>query len=304
MKARPDILKATDFIWRTSRLLEQHRFAFLFLDGSGDVVLKALRPYQNTDGGFGHALEPDLRGPASQPLAVWSALRILDEIDGFDDPIVKQACDYLMTITTAEGGVPFALPSIRSYPHVPWLQPEDQPPASINPTAGIAGLLYKHHVEHPWLELASAYCWHYIESSERWVVERELSDFERVSAGYDIRAALPFLDFVADRNRAEKAQEHIGQYLLKREIVTLDPHASGETHTPLVFATQPESIIRQLFSDEIIDIHLDRLVAAQQEDGGWPINWSVWAPVTELEWRGCATIDALQTLRAYMRFHT
>ncbi len=65
MKTRPDLSKATDFIWRTARLLDRHRFAFLFLDGPRDAVLRALRPYQNADGGFGHALEPDLRGPVS-----------------------------------------------------------------------------------------------------------------------------------------------------------------------------------------------------------------------------------------------
>ncbi|OLB32290.1 MAG: hypothetical protein AUH05_18835 [Ktedonobacter sp. 13_2_20CM_53_11] len=301
MKTTPDFSQATDFIWRTARLLDRHRFAFLFLDGPRDAVLAALRPYQNADGGFGHALEPDLRGPVSQPLPVWSALRVLDEINAFDDPMVKHACDYLMTITTSEGGVPFALPSIRSYPRVPWLQPDDQPLASINPTAGIAGLLHKHRVDHPWLERATTYCWHYIESGERWVSERDLSDFERASEGYDVRAVLPFLDFVPDRNRAEKALERIRQYLFEQKIVALDPAASGDVHTPLDFAPRPTSIARQLFSDETIDTYLEALVAAQQEDGGWPIGWPIWTPVTGLEWRGWATIDALTTLRAYGR---
>src|SRR5689334_1121620 len=106
MKTRPDLSKATDFMWRAARLLERHRFAFLFLGGPHDAVLAALRPYRNTDGGFGHALEPDIRGPVSQPLAVGAALTLLDEINAFDDPMLKQACDYLMTVSTAEGGVP------------------------------------------------------------------------------------------------------------------------------------------------------------------------------------------------------
>ncbi len=49
------------------------------------------------------------------------------------------------------------------------------------------------------------------------------------------------------------------------------------------------------------DTHLDALVAAQEEDGGWPINWQVWTPITGLEWRGWATIEALKTLQAYGR---
>jgi hypothetical protein len=301
MKTKPDLSKATDFTWRTARLLDRHRFAFLFLDGPRDAVLAALRPYQNADGGFGHALEPDLRGPVSQPMPVSSALSVLDEISAFDDPMLKQACDYLMTITTAEGGVPFALPSIRPYPRVPWLQPDDQPSASILPTASLAGLLHKHRVDHPWLDHATAYCWQHIEPGKTWASERELSDFERASAGYDVRTILSFLDFVPDRNRAEEALRHMRQTIFEQKLVALDPAASGEAHTPLQFAPRPESLARQLFADEIIDTHLDALVAAQEQDGGWPINWQVWTPITGLEWRGWATIEALKTLQAYGR---
>ena len=299
MKSRPDISKAAGFIWRTARLLDRHRFAYLFLDGPRDAVSGALRSYQNADGGFGHALEPDMRAPVSLPQPVWSALRVLDEIDVFDDLMVKQACDYLMTFTTAEGGVPFALPSIRPYPRVPWLQPDDQPPASINPTAGIVGLLHKHRIDHPWLERATSYCWQFVESEERWVLERNLSDFERASEGYDARAALAFLEFVPDRNRAEKALERLRRYLFEQQIVALDTTATGDIHTPLDFAPRPESSMRRFFSDEIINVHLDKLSTAQEEDGGWPISWPVWTPAAGLEWRGWATIEALKTLQIH-----
>ena len=87
----------------------------------------------------------------------------------------------------------------------------------------------------------------------------------------------------------------------QRKLVALDPAAAGEVHTPLQFAPRPESLARQLFADEIIDTHLDALVAAQEQDGGWPINWQVWTPITGLEWRGWATIEALKTLQAYGR---
>ena len=56
---------AEDFIWRAARLLDRHRYALLFADGSAEAVLEALRGYRNADGGFGHALEPDLRCPAA-----------------------------------------------------------------------------------------------------------------------------------------------------------------------------------------------------------------------------------------------
>ena len=193
MTTTPNLSKATDFIWRTARLLEQRRFAYLFLDGQRQAVLEALRPYQNPDSGFGNGLEPDIRGPVSQPVPTWTALCILDEAGAFADPLVTRACDYLLTITTPDGGVPFVLPSVRDYPRAPWWETGDQPPASLNPTAAIAGLLHKHRVEHPWLTAATEYCW------------RKLDEMERTDP-YEMRAVLPFLDFVSDRQRAENVR--------------------------------------------------------------------------------------------------
>src|SRR5207245_7278472 len=106
----------------------------------------------NDDGGFGNALEPDSRTPLSQPLTTTLALEILDEIDRFDDELVGPVCEYLVSITAPDGGVPFVHPSIRPYPRAPWLEAVDDPPGSLLPTAGLAGLLHKHGVTHAWLE--------------------------------------------------------------------------------------------------------------------------------------------------------
>jgi hypothetical protein len=71
MATQPDLSAASAFIWRSARLIDRYRFAYLFLDGEREAVLAALRPYQNPDGGFGNALEPDLRATLSQPAPAW-----------------------------------------------------------------------------------------------------------------------------------------------------------------------------------------------------------------------------------------
>ena len=292
MTGAPDLARATDFIWRTARLLDRRRFAALFLDDAEGkeraAVVTTLRPYQNGDGGFGNALEPDIRAPLSQPIPTWTALCILDEADAFDDPMVTKACDYLQTITTAEGGVPYALPSVRDYPRAPWWETDDRPSASLNPTAAIAALLHKHSVAHPWLATADAYCW------------RALDAISETSP-YEMRAVLPFLEHAPDRERAEAIFARLGKLMLAQNLVTLTPTTEEETHSPLNYAPTPQSIARGLFSDEVIAAHLDALAAAQQEDGGWLFNWPVWNPTTALEWRGVVTIVALTTLRAHGR---
>lgn len=288
MGTQPDLAKATAFLWESARLLERHRFTSMFLGGGPQAVLEALHPYQNADGGFGHGLEPDIRAPVSQPVPTWMALCILDEAGAFHDPMVMRACDYLLSITTSQGGVPFTLPSVNPYPRAPWWQSEDQPSASLNPTAAIVALLQRNHVEHPLVAQAADYCW------------RQLEEMDQTSP-YEMRAVFPFLDAAPDRQRAEQVFARVGPKILEQKLVTLEPVLQQETHTPLNFAPHPQSLARRLFSDKVIDIHLDALAAAQQEDGGWLFNWLDWNRAAALEWRGIVTVEALVTLRAYGR---
>jgi len=279
---------AAGFVWRTARLLDRHRFARLFLDGDRAPVLAALAAYQNPDGGFGNALEPDLRGPASQPEPVEVAFGVLDEVGAMDHPMVAAACDWLVTATTPDGGVPFVLPSAAEHPRAPWWETQPDPPASLVPTAAVAGLLHKHRVAHPWLEGATGYGWRAIDAMAG-------------TSPYEVRAVLPFLDHVPDRDRAEAAFSRVGALTLDQGLVALDPGATGEVHTPLDYAPTPDTMARRLFDDDVIAAHLDHLVASQQPDGGWNVSFPAWTEAAGLEWRAWATVHNLTVLRAYGR---
>lgn len=286
---------AQEFMWKNARLLDRQLFDRLFCGGASQGVVAALRAYQNPDGGFGHALEPDKRCPESQPVDVEQAFHILDWIGAFDDPeisgtvvreMVLPACDFLVSITTPEGGVPFALPSVNDYPHASWWTVEGTPPPNLNPTAGIAGLLLKHQIEHPWLEKAVDYCWQAIEASEsNWY--------------HEVVLMVAFLEHAPDRARAERNLARIKERIALPGAVELDPQAGGYVKKPLDWAPVPGSLFRSLFDDDTIARHLAALAALQQEDGGWPISWGAVSPGVELEWRGRVTIEALWTLKAY-----
>jgi hypothetical protein len=71
--------------------------------------------------------------------------------------------------------------------------------------------------------------------------------------------------------------------------------------TPLHLAPTPDAFWRRLFSDEVIEGHLDRLVRDQQDDGGWAITWEPPGASATLEYRGVETLRALRVLRAYGR---
>jgi hypothetical protein len=214
---------------------------------------------------------------------VQHALEILDAV-GPDAAMVRSACDFLTTITTAEGGVPFVLPTARTYPHAPWWNTDDNPPASLNPTAAIVGLLHKLGVEHPWLKRATAYCWVRIAALQP-------------SEMHEIGVAITFLRYIGDRRRAERELERLGQQLLTSGLVA-DISATDYVRKPLDWAPTPDHPLRGLFDEATIEANLDVLIAGQQEDGGWPITWPPISPGCELEWRGWVTLAALQTLRA------
>jgi hypothetical protein len=114
--------RAEQFVWLTARVLEQRRFAYHFLNGGADPVETALAAYLNEDDGYGHALEPDLRGPVSQPLHTGHALRVLDSIGRCGGQRVERVCRYLSSVSTPEGALPAIHPSQRGYPSAPFVK--------------------------------------------------------------------------------------------------------------------------------------------------------------------------------------
>jgi hypothetical protein len=280
-----DVLhRASTYLLLHARLIDRLRFEALFAGGSRDRVLDTLRCYQNPDGGFGHALEPDLRGAGSQPEPVEVAFWILDELGAFSDPMVTAACDYLLSVTTEDGGVPFVLPSVRDTPRAPWWETADDPPGHLIPTASLAGLLHKHGIDHPWRGPATDFCW------------RAVAAIDKITP-YEARAVVTFLDLVPDRERALAEFDRLKDGILA--TVSLDPDAPGEAHFPLDFA--PEPLRLPLFDADVLHRHLDALPAAQSAEGGWHPNFLMWTPVVAHEWGGYLTVGRLKTLRAYGR---
>jgi hypothetical protein len=281
--SKPDRDAAAQFLASSGRVLDQRRYERLFAGGEAGPVRDAVAAYRNPDGGFGHGLEPDGRDPASHPAAIEIALRVLDEADAWDPGLVAGACDWLQANAPAEGGAVFVEPTIEGWPHAPWWVPEPGRPASLPPTGQIAGTLHARAVSHPWLDRATELLWTRIDALS-------------APGPYDLRGVLRFLDHVPDRERAERALKHVAPMLLG--VVSPDPHAAGETHSPLDFAPLPTSLARGVFDDAVISAHLDHLAAAQRDDGGWTFNWPAWSPAAEHDWRGYLTVSNLVTLRA------
>lgn len=142
--------KAKRFIYLNARPIELARFKYHFENGTKDEVVKILAMYQNSDGGFGSALEADSFNPESTPIQVWTATEILKEIDFTDSshPVIQNILHYL------ESGKDFdsehnqwfnVVASNNDYPcAVWWKYGENGSDFKYNPTAALVGFVIKY----------------------------------------------------------------------------------------------------------------------------------------------------------------
>jgi len=280
-----DLNAATDFVYSHARLLERHRLAQLLGESGPEPVIAALRAYRNEDGGFGHAIEPDMRAPASQPVGVHTAVEILHEVGADDSDLIAPAADWLATIARDDGGIPFCLPSALDYPRNPVWQPADE--SSIIQTAANAAALHDVGLEHEWLDRADAFVW-------RWLDTFDLASADaNPGTGYAVRFAVTFLNAHPDAARAVRALDQLAPHIGR--VVATDP--GGDVQTPLDLAPFPDSRARRLFDRADIDGDLAALAAAQRDDGGWMFGWDQWNPTATTEWRGVLTLHALRIIR-------
>jgi hypothetical protein len=293
MRAKPSVSldRAGEFVWRNARLIERALFSHIFVSPSPKSVLTALSAYQNADGGFGNALEADIRAPASMPVACELALSIMWQAGIRDHAIASSVCNYLEW--TAEGSraphehVPIVTREVLDYPRAAHWSAPSFDGESPNPTAGLVGMLLYQGAESEWLSSAVEWCWRRL--------ERPLDD------AHETACALRFLEYAPDRDRARDVALRLAREVDATHWFLKFPDRTRYGVTPLNLCPTPDAIARAAFNDEIIDAHLDELAAQQQHDGGWPITWEAPGAGAAIEWRSRFTLDALITLRAYGR---
>ncbi|MET9185752.1 hypothetical protein [Streptomyces tendae] len=297
--SRSPLARAERFVWLTARVLEQRLFAYHFRGGDPGPVETALDAYRNEDGGYGHALEPELRGPVSQPLHTACALRVLDAVGRCGGQRAERVCRYLTSVSTPDGALPVTRAGRSGDPAAPFVPVVADPPGELLVTGPVVGLLHRNDVWHAWLFRATDFCW---QAAESLVSPHP----------YEVEAALAFLDAAPDRPRAQAAADRLGRLVREQCLAVLDPddlggcpvppgHGPGEHRFPHDYARDPRSLARAWFTDDEMARSLDFLAAGQEGDGGWPVRRRRWAPVPALEARGRVTLDALCTLRAYGR---
>jgi len=276
------------FIDAHARILDQRRAAALFDGGPTEPVINAVLAYLNTDGGFGHGLEPDTRDPNSQPLYAQVALESVHSVGAtLPVDVLTTLCDHLAAVAEPNGtpGLPIMVPSFADHPRAShWLEISEFPPGH-NPTAAIAGLLHAAGTTHPWLDDATEWC----------VTKIDGDGLDDESA-HTIGCALTLLAHLPDRATAERLADGVFARLPDAPYFQPMPAPGEYGLTPLDFAPLPDSPWRARFDADQVAAHLDALAAEQQPDGGWPIRWEPPTEPSMWEWRGMVTVEALNVL--------
>lgn len=295
VRSAVDVDRARTFIRSEARLLER-RLAEVHLDHDMSAVpgaVAALAAHRNADGGLGHGLEPDVRGPESQPLFLDFAAEVLDslaveagaDVTAAARDLLGGASSFLAGVATPEGGLPIVLPSVAKHARAAhW--GDGSFPAGLNPTAALVGRFRAFGIEAAWIEPAARFCWDRIEAPGG------------VEDAHTALCVMRFLETDPDRERADAAYDALGSRL--DELALFQPRPSDDYGlTPLHFAPTPGSPRRRFFADVAVDAHLEALAAGQQSDGGWSLSWEAPGPTAEREWRGVVTLQALRVLTAY-----
>ncbi|KIL49704.1 hypothetical protein [Jeotgalibacillus soli] len=110
------------YIMHEARPVDRAFYLYRQGKGSAEDVIQALQSYQNQDGGFGHALEPDSRLTESSVLNTTIAFQFLSRLPvNGDHQMVQKGLNYLIQQYNATHGTwPIVPAAINQVPRAPW----------------------------------------------------------------------------------------------------------------------------------------------------------------------------------------
>jgi len=286
--------KARDFILTNARMIERRLYHYHFGNGSSEGVFHAVYAYRNADGGFGHGMEPDTASPESQPLFSIMALETLDEVGYLNAALIlKDFMPYFESVTTERGGIPWMLRPTSEYPCADHFETVKEW-AALSTTAPLLGILEKYKINIPWMEKAEQFVWQEIERIKE----------KHVFCNLCVPRRLQFLQHTQSTSKAQKAISDLKRWILADGVLCLDKSDDGwglyEKPHSLCYAPSPDSILKPIFTEEMINEDLNELINRQKDDGRWD-TWYGLSEGMKLEWAGIQTLWTLKTLKNYGR---
>ncbi|MEL7433570.1 MAG: hypothetical protein AAFN11_06455 [Chloroflexota bacterium] len=285
---------AHDYLSAHARPLEKALYQVRMQGTSPDLVIDALAPYQNADGGFGNALEPDIRLSDSSVIATTVALQHLREINASADlPIVQNACQYLVNTYDEVQQAWHIIPAnVDDAPHAPWWTYDaDITKNYANPRAEILGYLYEFSENFP----------DDMHEKLTQAVTNYLLVHDDEMEMHDIQCYVRLLETETLPEANRQAMLPKMRAILEHNVDTDPAKWSAYGLPPLAVVSSPESPFYDLFADAI-PANIRFVIDTQTDEGYWQPAWSwdfvdegAWAQA-EKAWHGVLTVNNLRTL--------
>ena len=287
---------AKKFILENARPLELAIYKYFFENESNQTVIDELSKFQNADGGFGNALEPDFFNPNSSPIATNDAIITLFRVNALnkDSDIVKRIVSYLESHNSFDEDKKrwlFAIDSNKDFPHAIWWEKKGDGISSFNPSISLATFMVCYGKRTPLYEGIIKDAFDYLENTEK-------------VSGDDLNCFLLAYELLKTNSINDVVDLELFKDLLCNAInntICKDIEKYGVEYVPMpssIFA----GIYLELVTPEIkplIIAEKDVLGKLQMDDGGFDITWKWYTPYPdEYEqarawWRPRITIDKL-----------
>ncbi len=295
--------KAKVFMYRNARPLDLARFQYHFENGSKETVMNVLSYYQNKDGGFGHAVEPDCWNPHSIPLHSNTASDIIREID-FEDAKHSVVQGLLKWYASGEhfNGKTWAITveSNNDYPHAPWWHTESVSSChtDYNGTAQIAGFIVRYADKDSDIfnlgvrianEAISAL------SPDEIMDMHTCTCYMRMAELFEKGKVTEYIPFNELKEKLHKS--------INKLIVADTTKWSSYVCQPSCFINSKESEYYRA-NKEIADYECEYIINTQLADGSWNIAWrwndypDEWA-ISKNWWKGQSIIQNLLYLKGF-----
>ena len=291
-----DKTKAIKYILENARPLELAIYKYFFENESNQAVIDELSKFQNADGGFGNALEPDFFNPNSSPIATNDAIITLYRVNALnrDYDTVKGIIRYLESHNSFDEEKKrwlFAIDSNKDYPHAIWWEKKDDGISSFNPSISLAAFMVCYGNRTPFYEEIVKDGFEYLENTEK-------------VSGDDLNCFLLAYELLKINSINDIVDLDLFKDLLCTAVnntICKDIEKYGVEYVPM-----PSSIFTGIYLElvtpeikPLIISEKDVLGKLQMDDGGFDITWKWYTPYpNEYEqartwWRPRITIEKL-----------
>lgn len=287
---------AIEYVLQNARPLELAIYKYFFENESNQAVIDELSTFQNTDGGFGNALEPDFFNPNSSPIATNDAIITLSRVNALDrdSDIVKGIVRYLESHDSFDEDKKrwlFAIDSNKDYPHAIWWEKKGDGISKFNPSVSLAAFMV---------------CYGNRTSLYEEIIKESFEYLQTYGdiSGDDINCYLLAYELLTSNSINDIVDLNIFKDLLCKAIencICKDTSKYGVEYVPMpsvIFTGRNIEFITPEIRP-LITAEKDILGKLQMEDGGFDITWKWYTPYAkEYEqarawWRPRITIEKL-----------